>query len=942
MASNQKHQHSRHAPDERHASIAASLTDQRAEQNNHREHQQRPANETRTLRALQALTDTALSHLSLEALLPELLERVRTVMQVDNVAILLLDAETRELAVSAASGPEEEVVGRLRIPVGEGFAGRIAATQEPLAVEDLSTFPITNPLLRDRLRSAMGVPLLAGGRLLGVVHIGTTTPHTFSSDEEALLQQAADRIARAVERAQLFSAERDMRLALQRQATLINLSFEPIFVWSMERGIVEWNAGAEHLYGYTRAEALGRVSHDLLRTVHPVPLKAQLAVLERDGHWTGEVRHTTKDGREVVVESRQQIIDLGGQLLILETNRDVTERLRLERQALEAMRQAEERARRLEVANARLRTLVEVLPVGVAIVDAAGKPVLVNDVVRQVWGQDLPMAESVAHYGEYRAWRTDTGRPVAADEWGLAQALSRGAVSVGVEYDIEAFDGQRKTILDSAVPLRDESGAVTGAVSVIFDVTEQKQRTERTHAALEAFIAITRALVEAPSETDAASDAEGETPARLRDESPLARRLTELTRGILGCSRVAVTSVEEVDGRLYDWPVAIVGMTPEQERTWWSEQAAARPRELGASLRPEDRARLLAGEVLTLDLTRPPYQVANNYGITALLWTAMRTQGRIVGMLALDFEDPSGHAHVFTPEEIQIAEAVARLGAVVLERDRLLREREAARAEALALTGANRRMDEFLGIAGHELRTPLTTVKANLQLAERRARQLLELELEAYDASGGGRARLRQGSGPAEQLLRLLDRSTHSVERQERLVQDLLDVSRIAAGQLEYRMERYDLAALVREAVEEQRASTPERRITLEAPAEPVVVEADADRIGQVLTNYLTNALKYSAADQPVSVALYRLESTVRVEVRDGGPGLSPAQQRHLFERFSRVEGIEVMSGSGVGLGLGLYISRTIVARHGGTVGVESAPGKGSTFWFTLPLSQGN
>jgi len=879
------------------------------------------------------------------------------------------------------------------------------------------------------------------------------------------------------QRPQRIAAERDADLALQRQANLINLSFEPIFAWSAESGIVEWNTGAEQLYGYTRAEALGHVTHDLLRTVHPLPLKQQLATLERDGQWTGEVRHTTKDGREVVVESRQQIIDLGGQRLVLETNRDVTERRWLERQAQERAARLEaifaavadglfvydaegrvvernpaaaamfaavsppgsldatvyERGRQLgngmrdvagqplpeeqwpqariargetlsgqssvdirvqradgediylnvsgaplhgedgaitgsvalyrdftehwemhetvrqrthdlEIANARLSTLVEVLPVGVAIVDATGKPVLVNDAVRQIWGQELPLAESVEQYGEYVAWQADTRQRVAANAWGLARALSSGAVSIGMEYDIQAFDGKRKTILDSTVPLRDESGAVTGAVSVVFEITAQKLRTARLRAAVEAFIAITRGLMEAPSDGAQAHDAgasapdtAGETSAQPQDESPLARRLTELARGILGCSRVVVTSVEEVDGRLYDWPVAIVGLAPEEERRWWAEQLAARPRELGLGLTPEDRERLLAGEALTLDLTRPPYQVANDYGVTSLLWTAMRTQGRIVGMLALDFEDPGGQAHVFTPEEIQIAEAVARLGAVVLEHDRLLREREAARAEALGLAEANRRMDEFLSIASHELRTPLTTIMANLQLAERRARQLLATESRESAPAPSGRQ--KRGSGTVEQLLRLLERATSSIKRQDRLVQDLLDISRIAAGQLEYRVERYDLAALAREAVEEQILRLPERRINLEAPARPIMVEADADRVGQVLTNYLTNALKYSDADQPVDVVIQPLESTVRVAVRDYGPGLSQTQQRRLFERFYRAEGVEVLSGSGVGLGLGLYISKTIVERHGGAVGVESVEGEGSTFWFTLPLA---
>ncbi len=113
----------------------------------------------------------------------------------------------------------------------------------------------------------------------------------------------------------------------------------------------------------------------------------------------------------------------------------------------------------------------------------------------------------------------------------------------------------------------------------------------------------------------------------------------------------------------------------------------------------------------------------------------------------------------------------------------------------------------------------------------------------------------------------------------------------------------------------------------------------DALRLGQVVTNYLTNALKYSAADRPVDVGLTVDGAEARVWVRDEGPGLSAKEQRHPWDRFRRVRGIEVQSGSGVGLGLGLHISWTIIELHQGQVGVESSPGAGSTFWFRLPLA---
>ncbi len=113
---------------------------------------------------------------------------------------------------------------------------------------------------------------------------------------------------------------------LDWQAALIDLSFEPIFAWDWEGGIIEWNAGAEKQYGYSRAEVLGKNSHELLITKHPISLRRFLKKLSSDGYWIGEVRHTTKDGRELIVESRQQVIVQNGRRIVMESNRDITER----------------------------------------------------------------------------------------------------------------------------------------------------------------------------------------------------------------------------------------------------------------------------------------------------------------------------------------------------------------------------------------------------------------------------------------------------------------------------------------------------------------------------------------------------------------------------------------------------------------------------------------
>src|SRR4051794_8202702 len=150
-------------------------------------------------------------------MMPQLLERVRETLAVDTVAVLLLDEDAGELVARAAQGIEEEVEQGVRIPLGAGFAGRVAAQQHPIFIPDVDSADIYNPILREKgIRSLLGVPLLVEGRVLGVLHVGTLTPRLFTDDDRDLLQLAADRAALAIEHAQLFEREREARVAAER------------------------------------------------------------------------------------------------------------------------------------------------------------------------------------------------------------------------------------------------------------------------------------------------------------------------------------------------------------------------------------------------------------------------------------------------------------------------------------------------------------------------------------------------------------------------------------------------------------------------------------------------------------------------------------------------------------------------------------------------------
>src|SRR5260370_6483952 len=301
--------------------------------------------------------------------------------------------------------------------------------------------------------------------------------------------------------------------------------------------------------------------------------------------------------------------------------------------------------------------------------------------------------------------------------------------------------------------------------------------------------------------------------------------LGEVVRSVLGCRQVGMSALTPETDVLH--PLVVVGLTPEQERQWWNTQQQYT--RMSDSPYPDHVARLRENEVLVLDMMRPPFNSQPNpYGVRTMLIAPMFVGDQLVGTLTLDY---GATKHEYSTEEIALAKAVARLAALVIERERLLYERAKARASELALRESNRLMDEFLGMAGHELRTPLTAIKGNIQLAKRQLKK---------NVSPDG--------SPAEDLSNrlklveeLLERAERQVRLQNRLVGDLLDVSRIQADKIELNLEPCDLVTVIREAVQDQRLLSSSRIICLNLPVEELVpVLADADRLGQVLTNYLT------------------------------------------------------------------------------------------------------
>jgi PAS domain S-box-containing protein len=223
-----------------------------------------------------------------------------------------------------------------------------------------------------------------------------------------------------------------------------------------------------------------------------------------------------------------------------------------------------------------------------------------------------------------------------------------------------------------------------------------------------------------------------------------------------------------------------------------------------------------------------------------------------------------------------------------------------------------RRKDEFISMASHELKTPITSLKGFAQLIQRRLEQQGMSELMYY-----------------------LARMQTQLNTLTKLVNDLLDVSKIQAGRLDYAQESVDLDALVHEVVELLQQTTTTHTIRLSGASQAHIV-GDRDRLGQVFTNMLTNAIKYSPQAKYVDVQIIPSAEQVTVSVCDYGVGIPAAHQGKIFDRFYRVQ--DYHDKTFPGLGMGLYISQQIVERHAGKLWVVSEEGQGATFSVALPL----
>ncbi len=419
------------------------------------------------LQSIEYVTETALSELSLDALLVELLRRIRKVLSGDTATVLLLTDDRQRLVVRVSSGLEGAGKSQIAVPLGRGVAGRIAATGKPLIVEDTSQVEVISPILQERVKSLIGVPLTVAGRVIGVIYVGSIQPRRFSKDDLRLLQVVAERAAMAIEH---WRAE-EVRACL---AAIVESSEDAIVGKSLEGTITSWNPAATKLYGFAAEEVLGK---PISIVVPPDRLDELRSVMERlkRGEEIGlfETVRSRKDGRRLDVSvSISPIRDPDGAIIGAATiARDISERKRTEKERERLLEEVQRRA-------AELNTTIVSIADGVVIYGPTGEILVMNPAAEKLLGlspgdQRQSLAERIARLHT----ETEDGKLFALEEMPILRAL-RGATVQGAIMVIHPSPGRTTWLSSSAAPIYAADGTILGAVATFTDITRIQELQE--------------------------------------------------------------------------------------------------------------------------------------------------------------------------------------------------------------------------------------------------------------------------------------------------------------------------------------------------------------------------------------------------------------------------------------------------------------------------------
>jgi PAS domain S-box-containing protein len=643
---------------------------------------------------------------------------------------------------------------------------------------------------------------------------------------------------------------------------------------------------------------------------------------------------------------------------------------------------------------AQLRAVLDQLPIGVLIADAAGKIILGNAAIERIWRLPLVKGAEIEGRPRFRAWHAD-GREVELDTWPIARSLGRDEVVIDERITILRGDGTRGTIESSSLPVRDESGRLVAAVALTVDVTERLRQDERVR-----FLASAGDLLNASLDAD-------ETLASIA------------SLAVPGLAGQCIVDLVEEDGSLRC--VATAHLDPDRADLLREMRQSYPPIRPGhpvqralATGEPQFLPELDHGAIEAMAHDARHAELIRTLANTSGIVAPLIARGRTLGAITLGTVSPQAP---FEAADVELAQELARRAATAVENALLYRaaESRAQAAQALAFVddgvfladeteivrlwnpaaaaiigvdaedavgrpvgdsirdwdglqheipvaphpqpGGSRATTVPVDLAAGErwiaisgVRFPGGTVYAFRDVTEEQKVERLKSDFVStvshelrtpLAAIYGAALTLRRGDVRLEETQRagLLEVIATEADRLARIVNDILWASRLDSGSMTIEIESCDGGALARQVFDATAQYAPEGiSLALHVPADLPPVAADPAKISQVLTNLLENAVKYSPDGGTVELAAEPSDGRLRFRVRDEGLGIPPAEHERIFEKFYRLDP-NLTRGVG-GTGLGLYICRELVHRMHGFIWVESDGRRGSTFLVELPLAE--
>ena len=766
------------------------------------------------------------------------------------------------------------------------------------------------------LAISMLVVWVAMGQLIAPLNLFTRHVEQFTANRRQLLLPEA--IAGRDEIGRLAGTFKRMlrELGLQEHAlreektfseSLLQLSPFPCLVLDTRHRVIAWNRACEALTGIPAAEMIGTDRHWQAFYPQKRPTLADLildgaqeriadfysnyssSLLIPDGlHSEGWFHDLAGRSRYLSFDAAPIRNERGELVAVIEKLLDITETKRAE----------EESARNEQL----LRKVLNTLPLGVWIVGPEGRILQGNPTGREIWGGNPQVG--IEEYGQFKGWWLDTGRCIAAEEWGAARAIRNGETSLNEEIEIESFSGQRKIIAHSAVPIRDDKGKITGAIVVNQDIGErirlqemEKRRQALLQATTEAFL---RFL---------------ETGVLNEMAAILVERCCQVTGAHLGLLYEPVAGNQ---ARV----LAVAGCPTSEQEKLLLREGQERICKSGDMVLSLDRDSLLLKPVqekmahLANDLAHPmpcPESVtAGHQQLSAFMGVPLTLGEQVVGVIGLCNKKGG-----FTAEDRQAMENFARTASLAIQSART----ELARHEAAEHLRAVQKFEAIGQLAGgvaHDFNNLLTVING---YSSQLIRALKDNDLCRSDAE----AILQAGQRAAALTRQLL-----AFSRRQVLEPKILDLNELIRG-----FEKI-LRRLLHEGI----------LMKINFAADLGRVKADPGQVEQILMNLIVNArdalprggnitIETANAELDEAFALRHPSAAagryVRFSVRDDGPGMDEAVRRRIFEPFFTTK------EQGRGTGLGLSTVYGIVKQSAGYIQVESAPGAGSTFNVYLP-----